>query len=134
MNDNPDGTSNSEYKWENKTVLIAEDVNTNFVFIKRVLQNTKINIIYANNGKVAVELFQKNPSIDLILMDIEMPDTNGYEATEIIRKQNTTIPIIAQTAYSFEEEKIKYAESGFTDCLIKPISRNSLLEIMSKYL
>jgi len=112
-------------------LLVAEDEDFNFQFIKDLLFETKINIIRAVNGQRAVDIV-KNQAIDVILMDIKMPIMDGFEATIEIRKINNRVPIIAQTAFSDKREDC--LKAGFTDYLSKPFDEEQLLRILTKYI
>ena len=87
---------------------------------------SRYELYWAHNGEEAISLFLKNQP-DIILMDIRMPEVNGYEATEAIRQMSATVPIIALTAFAYEEDRQKIMQSGFTDFLTKPISSRILL-------
>lgn len=122
-----------KYRWENKKVLIAEDIDANFRYLSEVLAKTKIQIYRAINGLEAVELFKTlNP--DIVLMDIQMPEMNGYEAFNKLRKIDNKTPIIAQTAYAMIEEKEKIIDYGFSAYLAKPISSKALIKTMGEFL
>ena len=123
-----------EMQLTSKIILIAEDDNINFLLIKKMLQVTNYEIIRAENGQVAVEIALKNPTIDLVLMDIKMPVMNGYEAFEQINSIRPNLPIVAQTAHASEEDKVKVNSMGFTDYITKPINKELLLEMVSKYI
>lgn len=114
-------------------VLIAEDDEASYMFMKTILSMHNITSIYAANGLEAVNAFNKNPDISLILMDIKMPVMNGMEATRQIRQTNKTIPIIAQTAYAFQSEKVDIMNSGCNDLLAKPILQEELLKMILRY-
>jgi CheY-like chemotaxis protein len=109
-----------------KTILIAEDEDTNFLLLKAVLSSLNIRIVRAVNGVEAVEACRSN-RFDLILMDIKMPVMDGHEATRQIRKFRPNLPIIAQTAYSALSDKTKALESGCNDFISKPIQHDLLL-------
>ena len=106
---------------ENRTILIAEDEEFNFIFLQELLKSPDTTILWAKDGQEAVELF-KNNNIDLILMDIRMPVMNGIEATLQIKKIKPSVPVIAQTAYALENEERKFREQGFDDYIKKPIN------------
>lgn len=111
-------------KRDNITILIAEDNKSNYLLFKSLL-GTKYNLIHAWNGVEAVEMFSEyNPQ--LIIMDINMPKKNGYEATQEIRKISTKVPIIAVTAYAFASDKEKIMSNGFNSYISKPINAKSL--------
>lgn len=116
-----------------KTILVAEDEDSNFMLLEKILGFEKINIIRAVNGKEAVEKFKETKEIDLILMDIKMPVMNGYEATNEIRKVSD-VPVLALSAYTSIEDKEKAINSGCNDFIEKPIKRSVLLEKISEIL
>ena len=88
----------------------------------------------ATTGKEAIEICKQNQNIDLILMDIKMPVMNGYEATKLIKEFRPDLPIVAQTAYTTTKDKEKAFSAGCNDFISKPISKETLNEIMNKYL
>lgn len=117
--------------WSNKTFLIAEDEEINYLFLEEALKHTSVKILRACNGEEAV-LFFKSNAIDLVLMDIKMPKKNGYDAKTAIKEINSTVPIIAQTAYALSGEKEKILSSGFDDYIAKPIKQANLLEVIMR--
>jgi two-component system, cell cycle response regulator DivK len=120
--------------WSDYTVLVAEDEETNFVYLQTALMKTKINVIRAKNGREAVELARINPYINIILMDIKMPEMNGLEATRSIKSFRKDIPIIAQTAFAMEEDMRNCEAIGCDGFLSKPIRYKVLIEALNKYL
>jgi len=118
---------NGMLDWSNKTILVAEDVPTNYMLIEAILSKTGVNLIWARDGQEAVDKCLENDNIDLILMDIQMPVMNGLEAAIAIKKVKNHIPILAQTAftYNYEEETIRAA--GISKVLNKPISPEVLM-------
>ncbi len=125
---------NSEHRdMRIKTVIIAEDDIVSFKYLKTLLEKKNIQIIHAENGQDAICYASNYPNIDLILMDIRMPIMNGIEATREIKKILPNIPIIAQTAYSFNEEKKTFLEAGCDDYIVKPIDKEQLDKILEKY-
>ncbi|WP_299581251.1 PAS domain S-box protein [uncultured Sunxiuqinia sp.] len=123
----------SDYNFENCTVLIAEDVDYNYEYLYEILRETKATVLWAKDGIDALNLFSKN-KIDLILMDIQMPEIDGYEATRTIRQSDTEIPIIAQTAYAMSDEQQKCLDAGCNEVLSKPIKMKELLDTLASYL
>jgi len=91
-------------------------------------------IIIARTGIEAVQLCKNNSEVNLVLMDIKMPEMNGYDATREIRKFNKDLVIIAQTAYAMPGDKEKAIEVGCNDYISKPINKKLLLEIISKHI
>jgi len=121
--------------WNGKCILVAEDENINFILLDEVLSKTGVEIIRANNGKEAIELFKENKQkIDLILMDIRMPEINGADASRKILENAPETIIIAQTAYALPEDKDQYLNVGIKFILTKPIDPSELYYVCNKYL
>jgi len=133
------GDSDESYDFSDSTILIAEDVDINREILSAVLEASKINIEYAENGSLAVSMYEEDPlKYDLILMDINMPVMDGYEATRLIREfdkeTGKNIPIIAMTANVFKEDIEKCLAYGMIDHIGKPIDEHYLFSILKKYL
>lgn len=128
-----EGGLQATYNWQDKIILIAEDEDANYLYLKTAISRTKATVIRANNGREAVEIVQTNPDIDLVLMDIKMPVMNGVDATKIIKSLNSSIVVIAQTAYANEGDRKIYLKAGCNDFLAKPITRDKLLKTISQY-
>ena len=122
------------YDWSNKTILIAEDTEMNYLFLVEALRQTRVNVIRAKDGEEAIEIFNKNPQIDLILMDINMPKLDGFETTKRIKEVKPDIPIIAQTALSLQDAKERSVEVGCNDFILKPIKLKLFLSKLDSYL
>lgn len=120
------------YNWEEKKVIIAEDEELNFKVLQIALQKTGIEIIRASNGHEAIEAVFMNPDVHIILMDIQMPLMDGYEALTRIKQINYHIPVIAQTAFAMIEEKESCLRIGFNDYISKPIKIEELLRKIDK--
>jgi CheY-like chemotaxis protein len=119
--------------WADHIILIAEDVEFNFMYLKEILTTTGAKIIWAKNGREAVECVkQQVPS--LVLMDLQMPEMNGYEATRALRKDYPDLPIVVQTAFSMADEEQKCFETGCNDFLAKPIRAKQLIKTIEKYI
>ncbi|NOU60685.1 ATP-binding protein [Marinifilum caeruleilacunae] len=114
-------------------LLIAEDEDSNYLYLMEILQDLGIEIWRAKNGKEAVEMYQENDKISMILMDIKMPVVDGYEATRRIREFDSQVPIIAQTAFVLGDEKIQALEAGCTDYIPKPFKREEIYNIIRKH-
>ncbi len=123
-----------EYDWRGKTILIAEDEEINYLFIERVLMSTNATLIRATNGKFAIDIVNSNPDINLILMDIRMPDINGIEATEEIKKVRPNLPIIAQTCYECDLDLASMPDVKFDGFVSKPVNISILLEMADRLL
>jgi len=126
-------TQNPQYKWNNKVILIVEDEEVNGLFLEAVFHDSAARTLYAKNGVQAIELCKSINKIDLILMDIRMPVMNGLKATQEIRKFNHSIPIIAQTALSLQEDRQQCLLAGCNDTITKPIDVDELLSLVNKY-
>jgi len=113
-----------------KTILIAEDDNSSSLLLEGYLKSTKANLVFAENGIEAMEIFLSNQPVDLVLLDIKMPLLNGINTVMEIRKINQTIPIIAQTAYAMTEDKDNAMAAGCNYYLSKPIAQAQLFEIL----
>ena len=123
----------NKFNWSSKTILIAEDEDSNYRYLEMVLNKTKANIVWAKDGVEVISLC-KQYEPDLILMDIKMPNMDGLEATRKIKKTHPEIPIIAQTAYAMENDERMSLEAGCNSYLSKPIKANKLLEVLSTFL
>ncbi|RUT78030.1 response regulator [Ancylomarina longa] len=124
----------SKYNWEGKVLLIAEDEDFNYIFLEEILIDTKVHLIRAHDGQEAIHLFESNPQIDLVLMDMQMPIINGYEATRSIKKLKRNIPVIAQTAYHYGEAYEEIMAAGCDDFVTKPIDIGALKSIIARFL
>ena len=113
------------------TLLIAEDNESNYILIRAVLK--EYDLLHAHDGNEAVRLYREHRP-DLILMDLKMPDMDGYEATVEIRKEDSDIPIIAVTAFAFSEDEQRVKQSGFNGYAAKPIKPAELKKIIVQYL
>lgn len=114
-------------------VLIVDDDETSGMLLSINAIPFSREVMKARNGAEAVEICRKNPQLDLILMDILMPEMGGYEATRQIRQFNKKVVIIAQTAYALSGDRAKSLEAGCDDYLSKPIQKKALLDLIHKY-
>jgi len=117
---------------QKKIILVAEDVESNYKLIRYFLSGSNTEILRAFNGKEAVEKCLTISNIDLVLMDIKMPVMDGYTAVKLIREKNTTIPIIAQTAYADDKERA--IECGCTGFISKPFDKKNLIKVLSEFI
>ncbi len=123
----------STINWKGYTFLIAEDYEASYLFLKDSLRPTGVKILKATTGLEAIEQV-KNKSVDLILMDLKMPELYGLEAIKEIKKIDGVIPVIAQTAYALEEDEEMCLKEGFDAYLSKPIDYNKLLNTILKFI
>lgn len=118
-----------------RKILVVEDNIVNQKLIDFVLRKMQIKADIANNGKEAIELCEKNPAYDLIIMDLQMPIMDGYETTVYLReKMGLKTPIIAMTATALKEDQEKSAEVGMNDFMVKPFDFNDLYARMIRLL
>lgn len=115
------------------TILIVEDVDTNYFYISALLEKLNAKIIRAINGKKAVEFCRNDPSIMIVLMDIDLPIMNGYEATKAIKQLRPELPVVAQTAMAMSGEKERCIEAGCDEYLAKPIRKDDIIKVISKF-
>lgn len=127
-------TSKMDYDWSDKTILIAEDDESNVLLLRKALEKTHAEIIHAENGKEAIKLFRTNPDIDIILMDIRMPVMDGIEATTQIKQIDKNVPIVVQTAFTMSSEKEKSFKAGCDDYISKPINIKELFATVCKHI
>ncbi len=129
-----------EYFFKGKRILLAEDNELNREIAEEILEEAGFKVECAENGKVAFEMVQKSEPgyYDLVLMDVQMPIMNGYEATKKIRglenKELASVPVIAVTANAFEEDKESAYEAGMNGHLSKPINIDKMLNLLEKIL
>lgn len=122
------------YDWSDKVILIVEDIEANHMFIAAALKRTNAQLLWAKDGSEAIDFAKETEDIDLILMDIRLPQIDGYEATRQIKEIRPKIPIIAQTAYVMSNEKGKVLQAGCDDLITKPIRLKELLTTVEKYI
>jgi CheY-like chemotaxis protein/CHASE3 domain sensor protein len=121
---------------KDKTILITDDDMRNIFALSSALQGYDMNIVIAHNGREAVEKLQEENKIDLVLMDIMMPEMDGYEAMTLIRqqKEHKKLPIIALTAKAMKHDREKCIEAGANDYIAKPVDIDQLLSMMRVWL
>jgi len=132
--DTPQKKSVVEYVWSNYTLLIVEDDMINYKVIEAMLRNSKINVIHADNGLKAIEYVRIYPQIDLVMMDVHLPEMSGLEATYHILNIRPELPVIAQTANAMSEDREICMKAGCVDYISKPIDMNELFEKLAKHL
>jgi len=114
-------------------MLIAEDNVESTFYLSLIVKPYAQEVITVKTGLDAIEACIKNPDINLVLMDIQMPDIDGYETTRQIRKFNKEVVIIAQTAYAFNGDKIRALAAGCNDYISKPFRKVDMIQLIEKY-
>lgn len=118
---------NLEVNWHYRTILIVEDVEPNFKYLKRALDKTGAVILHAQTGGEAIDICVNNKAVDLVLMDLHLPGISGYDAAREIKKIRKDITVIAQTAFVFSGEKQKCIDVGCDEYIAKPIRSDELI-------
>ncbi|BDX37947.1 histidine kinase [Tenuifilaceae bacterium CYCD] len=129
-----DSNENISLSWKDKTILIVEDDLISYQYIDALLKNSDARLIHVKNAEDAIEVCSINKNINLIIMDIQLPFMDGVEATKIIRKVNETVPIIAQSANSLNEENQTYIDAGCNAFITKPIDPDELFNYINRYI
>jgi PAS domain S-box-containing protein len=114
------------------TILIVEDEEVNFMYLNEILKN-RVSVLRAINGREAIEIIRNNTGIDIILMDIKLPDINGLELTKIIKSLNSRIKVIAQTGYALSGDRESAIAAGCSGYISKPVNRDELLNLILAY-
>jgi len=119
-----------------KIVLVVDDDMRNVFAISSLLESYEVKVIVGKNGKDGIEKLKGNDNIDLILMDIMMPEMDGYEAMRLIRKEKKyeQLPIIALTAKAMKEDREKCITAGASEYLSKPVEKDKLLSLLRVWL
>ncbi len=129
-----DADSRENFKWPaDKKILVVDDVENNYQVISGLLINSEATVLYANTGYEAISKVQEDEAISLVIMDVKMPEIDGWETTREIKKIRPGLPVIIHTAYSLSGEQEKMKELGCEDYLLKPINRTALELLIKKY-
>jgi len=125
-----EGSSRFNFDFSGKSVLVVEDTMMSFKLFSAVLRQVNASITHASNGRTAIELCSGNQHFDVVLMDIQMPEVNGIEATRAIKKLRPGLPIIAATANTFDDEEAACMAAGCEAYITKPLKFKKLFELM----
>ncbi len=120
--------------WSDKTILLVEDDPVNQTYLQELLQTTDAHILMCQRGGEVIKQLSQNPQIDLILMDLRLPDVKGLEIIRRIREKDIRLPIIAQTAYAMQEDRNQSLQAGCNDYIAKPIDQKDLIKTLLKHL
>ena len=136
MESEGDFESNDAIMFSGQKVLVVDDDVRNIFAISSVLENHKLNVLFAENGGAAIEILEENDDIGVVLMDIMMPDMDGYETTQAIRRMERYrgLPIIALTAKAMKGDREKSLEAGLSDYITKPVDTTALLHMVKRWL
>ncbi len=122
------------HNWIGKTILVVEDVDSSRRYFEAALKLTQADLLYAKNGKEAIDIINNNDKIDLVLLDIYLPMINGIEVLRHIRKIKVDIPVIVQTAYTGQHNEDEAFDAGANIFLAKPVSLSSLYQEIEQLL
>ncbi|OFX20205.1 MAG: hypothetical protein A2033_19280 [Bacteroidetes bacterium GWA2_31_9] len=117
-----------------KTILITEDDTSNIKYFNELLEDSMANILIAKTGTEAITFVKENKNIDIVLMDIQLPDMTGYETTKRIKEIRKDLPVIAQTANAMHDDKQKALNAGCDAYISKPINSEMLYSLINKLL
>lgn len=115
-------------------ILIIEDQESNQQYYTALLKPGNFELIQAYNGKDGIDAFENHRDVDLILLDLKMPDLDGFQVLKEIRKRDMEVPVIAQTAYAMSTDKEKCLEAGFNDYVSKPVEKEAMFKLISEYI
>jgi CheY-like chemotaxis protein len=122
------------YKWNTKNILVVEDDESSAYLLSTFLKGTGAHISYTSDGNEAVDFVRKHPETDLVLMDVHLPDKDGFTATREIKSFHSQVVVIAQTAYAFSMDHQEAKLAGCDDYLTKPLNMSLLLDKIDGYL
>ena len=124
--------SRSKYNFDftGKSVLVVEDTMMSFKLIAAVLSKVNASVTHASNGRKAIEMCSGDLHFDVVVMDIQMPEVNGLEATREIKKLRPSLPVIAATANTFDDEEVACREAGCDAFITKPLKFRKLFDVM----
>jgi CheY-like chemotaxis protein len=119
-----------------RKILVVDDDARNIFALTSLLENQEMDVVSTTSGRSAVEILQKTPDLSMVLMDIMMPDMDGYETMRIIRQvpEFRTIPILALTAKAMKGDREKCLDAGASDYIAKPVNTDQLLSLMRVWL
>ncbi len=120
--------------WQGKSILIVEDIDSNYHYLLATLNRSGAELIWVRKGEEAIDLILSEKPVDLVLMDIQLEGIDGYSVTREIKKLRPQLPVIAQTAFAMKGEKEKSQAAGCDEYLSKPIRPSELLKAISLYL
>lgn len=123
-----------DMEFEGQKIMVVEDNFMSYKLIEAHLERRNLKLLHAKDGNEALELFNGEEGVRLILMDIQLPKMNGLEVTRMIRETDQDTPIIATTANVFDEDRKACKEAGCTDFISKPINFPELLDLLKEYL
>ncbi len=122
------------YRWNNKNILVVEDDESSTFLLGEILKGTGATIEYTTDGDEAIEYIRNHPDTDLILMDVHLPEKDGFTATREIKAISSSVVIIAQTAYAFSVDHHEAEKAGCDAFFTKPLNPILLLDKINRFL
>jgi len=122
-----------EYDFSNKVILVVEDNHISFKLISAVLSQVQAVVVHASNGRKAIELCEADTHYDLVLMDVQLPEVNGLEATRKIKRMRPDLVVIATTANAYAEDELACKQAGCDGFIPKPLQFKKLFELMQSF-
>ena len=119
---------------EKYVILNVEDDDVSCFLLNEMLAGKNFSIIHKQTGKEAIEVFKSDGCIDLVLMDIKLPDIDGFQLTRVIKALKPEVPVIAVTAFAFKKDREECLNAGCDDYLAKPVNSQLLIQMIQKYL
>lgn len=123
-----------KYQWTNKLILLAEDDEASAIYLSELIKRNGATVIHCSSGLKAFSYCMENPSIDLVLMDMKLPELDGFEATRMIKKFNPNLPVIAVTACAMLEDRRRCKIAGCDGYLSKPVMPGEFLSMVHYFL
>ena len=124
---------NERKDWTGKRILVVEDEEANFLYLKRILEMVNATVFWAEDGQEAIRLTESEKAFDIILMDIKLPGMSGMETMKVLKEKNPGQLIIAQTAYARAEDELVFRKEGFDDYISKPINSADLIVMLERF-
>lgn len=122
-----------DFDFSGKVVLVVEDNHISFKLMSAVLSKVKIGIVHASNGLRAIQACESNQPFDIVLMDLQLPEVNGLDATRQIKILRPELPVIATTANTFDADQEACMEAGCSAYITKPLQFKKLFEMMQSF-
>ncbi|MBM3420338.1 MAG: response regulator, partial [Bacteroidetes bacterium] len=130
----PDSGNSVIRDWSNKRCLIVDDNRDVLTYLKRILLDTGIEVVTARSGPEALSIISTDGRVDIVLLDMQMPEMNGIEVARELKKRKPALPVVAQTAFVFEDDMDIVLQAGCDACLIKPIRKEQLLAVIAGFI
>lgn len=122
-----------DYDFSNRVILVVEDNHISFKLISAVLSQVQATVVHATNGRQAIDLCASEKHFDLVLMDMQMPEVNGLEATREIKRMRPDLAVVATTANAYAEDELACRKAGCDAFIPKPLNFKNMFELMQSF-